>query len=121
MEKTTEYFKALGFHIEPFGERTFAVQGVPAILKDRDVQTVIREVLEDLTSKDLGKVNVIDELVKLTSCKAAIKAGDTMSAEEMESLLDQLEQCDLPFTCPHGRPTTIDITVSDFEKLFRRK
>jgi len=121
MEKTADSFRELGFQIEPFGQRTFAVQAVPAVIKDRDVQTVIREVLDDLSGKDLGKISVIDELVKLTACKAAIKAGDPLSVGEMESLLSQLARCDLPFTCPHGRPTTIDITVGDLEKLFRRK
>ncbi|RKY41645.1 MAG: DNA mismatch repair endonuclease MutL [Candidatus Makaraimicrobium thalassicum] len=121
MEKVAGYFRTLGFHIEPFGERSFVAQTVPAVLKDRDTKTVIYDVLADLSSRDLARIDVLDELVKLTSCRAAIKAGDALGKAEMASLLDQLGRCSLPFTCPHGRPTMIDITIGELEKRFRRK
>ncbi|MFH1552755.1 MAG: DNA mismatch repair endonuclease MutL [Candidatus Omnitrophota bacterium] len=121
MEKTMESFRVLGFHIEPFGEKSFIVQAAPAILEDRDVKRVLYDVLTDLASCDLARVDLDDELVKLTSCRAAVKAGDVLSGREMSSLLDQLARCDLPFTCPHGRPVTLDITVDELEKRFRRK
>jgi DNA mismatch repair protein MutL len=121
MQKVMEDFKALGFCIEPFGEKSFAVQAVPAVLKDRDVKTVIYDVLGDLSSLDLAKVDPVEELIKLTSCRAAIKAGDRLTREEMMSLFRQLNECELPFTCPHGRPTMAKITVEDLEKMFRRK
>jgi DNA mismatch repair protein MutL len=121
MEKVMEDFSALGFRIEPFGERSVAVQAVPAVLKDRDVKTVVYDVLSDLSSLDLAKVDPVEEIVKLTSCRAAIKAGDRLTREEMISLFRQLNECDLPFTCPHGRPTMTKIMVDDLEKMFRRK
>ena len=121
MEKVMEDFNALGFRIEPFGEKSFAVQAVPAVLKDRDVKTVIYDVLGDLSSLDLAKVDQVEELIKLTSCRAAIKAGDRLTREEMTALFRQLNECELPFTCPHGRPTMTRITVDDLEKMFRRK
>ncbi len=62
-----------------------------------------------------------DELIKITSCRAAIKAGDKLTVEEMSSLLEQLKKCELPFTCPHGRPTMTRITLGELEKMFRRK
>ncbi|MFC1480106.1 DNA mismatch repair endonuclease MutL [Candidatus Omnitrophota bacterium] len=121
MEKAMENFRILGFYIEPFGEKSFIVQAAPAILGDRDVKAVIYDVLTDLAPCDLAKVDLADELVKLTSCRAAVKAGDVLSGREISSLLDQLARCDLPFTCPHGRPVTLDITVDELEKRFRRK
>ncbi|MGB2631111.1 MAG: DNA mismatch repair protein MutL, partial [Candidatus Omnitrophota bacterium] len=68
-----------------------------------------------------AKTDVIDELVKMTSCRAAIKAGEKLNGKEMISLLTQLEKCELPFTCPHGRPTSFEITADELEKRFRRK
>jgi DNA mismatch repair protein MutL len=121
MEKVIENFRVLGFYVEPFGERSFIVQAAPSILKDRDIKTVIYDVLADLASYDLARIDLADELVKLTSCRAAIKAGDVLGREEMTSVLDQLHRCALPFTCPHGRPTTLTITIEELEKRFRRK
>ncbi len=121
MEKVIGDFKNLGFHIEPFGGKTFIAQAVPAILKDRDITTVIHDILTDLASRDLARMNLSEELVKMTSCRAAIKSGDAMEKEEMISLLDQLSRCSLPFTCPHGRPTTTKVTIEELEKRFRRK
>jgi len=121
MSKVIENFRMIGFHIEPFGDRSYVVQAAPAILKDRDVRTVIYDILADLASAAPAKITQVDELVKLASCRAAIKAGDPLNAEEMFSLLGQLHRCELPFTCPHGRPTVISITVRELEKMFRRK
>ncbi len=121
MEKITGNFKTLGFYIEAFGDNSFIVQAVPAVLRDRDIKTVIYDILTDLASRDLAKINIIDELVKLTSCRAAIKAGDDLSKEEMYAVLNELEKCELPFTCPHGRPTVLEITLEELEKRFRRK
>ncbi len=121
MEKIIDKFKVLGFQIEPFGERSYVVQSVPAVLNDGDIKKVIYDVLSDLSSYDLNKINIIDELIKLTSCRAAIKAGDALTKGEMHSLFEQLKKCSLPFTCPHGRPTVSEITIDELEKRFRRK
>ena len=83
--------------------------------------SVVYDILTDLASYDLAKINIKDELVKLTSCRAAIKAGDSLTKEEMVSVLEQLDKCELPFTCPHGRPTVIEVTLEELEKRFRRK
>lgn len=121
MSKAFEPFKRLGFYIEPFGERSYVVQSVPAILKDRDIKTVVMDALSDLSERDLNRVDIIDEMVKIMSCRAAVKAGDKLTVEEMYSVLDQLHKCELPFTCPHGRPTLIELKIDDLEKMFRRK
>lgn len=121
MSKIADTLSALGFNIEFFGDRSYLVQAVPAILKDRDIKTVILDALADLGGKDLGKIDLIDEMVKIMSCRAAVKAGDKLTAEEMLAILDSLYKCELPFTCPHGRPTVIGLKVPELEKMFRRK
>jgi DNA mismatch repair protein MutL len=122
LEKALPAFRGIGFQIEPFGGRSFAIQAVPSVMKDRDVRAVVGDVLADLAAGDRGaRPDLLDEVVKLAACRAAIKAGDALSPEEMRSLYSQLMSCDLPFTCPHGRPTMFDMTVDDLEKRFRRK
>ncbi|MCK4851867.1 MAG: DNA mismatch repair endonuclease MutL [Candidatus Omnitrophica bacterium] len=120
MEKLIDKFRLLGFQIDLFGENSYAVQAVPAVLKDGDIKAVVYDVLSDLVSRDLDRIDPLEELIKLTSCRAAIKAGDRLNEQEMEVLLARLDNCDLPFTCPHGRPTSFDITVRELEKRFRR-
>jgi DNA mismatch repair protein MutL len=120
VENLKDDLAKLGFQIEPFGERSFTIRAVPAILKDRDVKTVVEDILIDLAGSGTGKAEMIDELIKIVSCRSAIKAGARLTDVEIEDLLEQLKKCDLPFTCPHGRPTTIKITVEDLKKMFRR-
>ena len=121
MQRIFENFKCLGFDIEPFGEKSFVVQAVPAILKDRNIKKVIYDILLDIKTHNVDKASMVDELLKLTSCHAAIKSGDKLEKDEMRFLIEQLNKCDRPFTCPHGRPTVIDLSVNDLEKKFRRK
>ncbi|MFH1310332.1 MAG: DNA mismatch repair endonuclease MutL [Candidatus Omnitrophota bacterium] len=121
MEKVMPNFSSLGFSLENFGEKSFIVQAVPAILKDRDVKTVIMDILSDLLSYSLSKSDLTDEFIKLASCRSAIKSGDELNRQEMVSLMSQLAKCELPFTCPHGRPTMFEITLDELEKRFRRK
>ena len=110
----------LGFEIESFGERSFIVRSAPAVIKPRFMETVIKDIISDLVETGTGNIEYMEELVKLVSCRSAIKAGDVLSREEMEELLIQLEKCDLPFTCPHGRPTNVEISLKELEKRFRR-
>ena len=121
MENVIGKFNSLGFSVELFGENSFIVQAVPAILKERDVKTVIVDILADFSGGDYSKNELEDDFIKLTSCRSAIKAGDRLKKEEMLSLLAQLAECALPFTCPHGRPTTLEITPEELEKRFRRR
>ncbi|MFH1395302.1 MAG: DNA mismatch repair endonuclease MutL [Candidatus Omnitrophota bacterium] len=121
MEKFIQNFNCLGFSVEIFGEKSFIVQAVPAILKERDVKTVIIDILSDLLSYNSSKSDLADDFVKLASCRSAIKSGDELTRQEMISLMNQLAKCELPFTCPHGRPTMFEITLDELEKRFRRK
>ncbi|MBU1083844.1 MAG: DNA mismatch repair endonuclease MutL [Candidatus Omnitrophota bacterium] len=121
MNKMIEDFKTIGFLLEAFGDNSFIVRAVPAIIKDRDVKTVVADVLADMSAVNLSRVELVDELVKIAACRGAIKAGDRLGEDEMLSVLSQLSRCDLPFTCPHGRPTSFRITIDEMEKRFRRK
>ncbi|MBN1688369.1 MAG: DNA mismatch repair endonuclease MutL [Candidatus Omnitrophica bacterium] len=116
--------EAIGFEIETFGEGSFVIRSVPAILGDVQPSGLLEAFLEE---KEEGKVrtsleNQKEEVAALIACKRkSVKAHEAMSLAAMESLLKQLGQCDNPFNCPHGRPTLIKYSFGEMEKQFKRK
>jgi DNA mismatch repair protein MutL len=112
----------LGFDIEIFGKNTVNVRGVPAALGAQNIDTSISEILSELSSS--FSIKSIDErreaVWKMMACKAAVKAGDRLSYDEMSALLKELYGTSNPTTCPHGRPTLVRISRSSMEKMFGR-
>jgi len=122
LEKYLAYFKSLGFQIEPFGKKTFTIRSIPAILKNANIVQVISDVLDEIIESEKAKniVDLTEELIKLIACHTAIRAGAKLQKEEIESLLHQLFNTQIPYTCPHGRPTMIKLTKYELEKKFKR-
>jgi DNA mismatch repair protein MutL len=111
---------ALGYQAEPFGSSTCLVRTVPAILGDAPVGETLAALLDDLGS---GKERSVqqDRLLATMACKAAVKAGQSLSLEEMRYLVQRLETTSRPRTCPHGRPTMILLSTSALERQFGRR
>lgn len=103
-----------GFSIEAFGESTFLLRAVPAILKDRDWNSLLQESLDTLSN------NWSESFANTLACHSAIRAGQILSDAEMQELIKQLEHTLLPNSCPHGRPTMIHLTIRQIEKEFGR-
>ena len=122
LEKYLGHFKSLGFQIEPFGENTFSIRSIPAILKNANHAQVISDVLDEIIESEKAKTigNLAEELIKLIACHTAIRAGAKLQKEEVESLLHQLFNTQIPYTCPHGRPTMIKLSKYELEKKFKR-
>jgi len=117
-----EALNKLGFQIEAFGGTSYLLRAVPAILTAPDVRTALIDILEMLRQGDDLLAAQAEERLVATVCKrAAIKAGQTLAPEEMQTLVRQLEQCESPRTCPHGRPTVVHFTVEQLEKEFGRR
>ncbi|MCL4867410.1 MAG: DNA mismatch repair endonuclease MutL [Anaerolineae bacterium] len=111
----------LGFQIEPFGPNTFMVRGIPALLRRADPAQAVQAIVADLEQGDKPLQAKIEARIILRVCKtAAIKAGQTLTPQEMEALIHQLERCHNPHTCPHGRPTLIHLSVAQLAKEFGR-
>ena len=111
---------ALGFVIEPFGETAYLVRAVPALVDSTDPGKVFREVLD--TMSEGGGFETWEERAAYSlACHVAIRAGKTLTHEEMSELSRQLERCEQPNTCPHGRPTTIHLRASQLEREFGRR
>ncbi len=123
IEGNKEIFTNLGFEIEHFGGNTYLIHAVPSFLAKEDSEQVIKGVLDDIInekspSKFQGKK---EDIINYMACRSAIKFGQKLSLDEMQSLLWQVEKLKRPYTCPHGRPTMISLTLDELEKMFGRK
>lgn len=123
IEENSEIFENLGFEIEPFGNNTFVVQAVPAFLSREDIDIVIKGVLDDvINKKNPSKLQgKSEEIITYMSCRSAIKFGQKLSLDEMQALIMQMEKLQRPYTCPHGRPTMVSLTLDELNKMFGRK
>jgi DNA mismatch repair protein MutL len=112
-----------GVGISRFGGHAFLVDALPAMVKPRDVAEFIRTVVTDL-QQDGGETRkgrrLSEEVVAKTVCRHAVKANDALKPAEWDQLLHDLLACDLPYTCPHGRPTMIQLSLAELEKKFGR-
>lgn len=121
LKKYLSYFREIGFEIEPFGGREYAVRGVPGNLFAIAKKDLLMEMIDSL-SEDISVSNpdIIYEKVASMSCKAAVKGNHQMSALEADKLIDQLLDLENPYACPHGRPTIISMSKYELEKKFKR-
>ena len=119
IEKNIDLFLKFGFEIELFGNNHIMIRGVPNIFGTPESEKFIIQIIdniEDLTNS----YDLKGEKFASMACRAAIKANDKIHTVEMELLLRQMEECENPFTCPHGRPTIVEITKKEIEKMFKR-
>jgi DNA mismatch repair protein MutL len=122
LQSQIDTLEHLGFDIEPFGPNTFRVRAIPALLAGADPQSAVRVVVEDF-EEDETPLQAEEEakLIARVCKRAAVKAGQSLSAEEQRVLLRDLEACRSPRTCPHGRPTMIHLPVDLLERQFGRR
>ncbi|HSO26703.1 MAG TPA: hypothetical protein VLS48_01445 [Anaerolineales bacterium] len=112
----------LGFEVEIFGTHAFQVRAIPAFLQGIDPAAALRVVVEEFEEDETPLQAEVEAKVIARVCKrAAVKAGQTLSPQEQRTLLQDLEACQSPRTCPHGRPTMIHLSVDLLERQFGRK
>jgi DNA mismatch repair protein MutL len=107
-----------GFSLEPFGERTYLVRAVPAMVAGDDWPGMLRELLDALSGEVKSRWE--EKIIASIACHGAVKSGQTLSDDEMRGLVRQLEQTANPHTCPHGRPTVIRLPTAQLEREFGR-
>ncbi len=112
----------LGIEIEPFGGTTYVVKSVPELISDRSVQSLIVDIIENAgTQKNaFKKDDWLDDCLILMACHHAVRANHNLHKQEMKQLIKDLEKCENPMHCPHGRPIMITLTKEELEKLFKR-
>ncbi|MFH1239498.1 MAG: hypothetical protein V1653_05230, partial [bacterium] len=120
----------LGFEIENFGLHTFIIKTIPVLLGNYPDKQLMLDIFDGLNASEdaqspsdisAAAKDLSEGVLKIMACRAAIKAGDKLNREQMYSLVEGLENIEVPYTCPHGRPSIIRITFEELEKRFKRK
>ncbi|MHC4425077.1 MAG: DNA mismatch repair endonuclease MutL [Planctomycetota bacterium] len=122
LEGNAELIEKLGIELVPFGPGTMAVQAFPTLLSNVQPVDFVQDLMDLLDRKDTGldAERLLDEVLNMAACKAAIKAGQKLTDSEIEQLLVDRQDAESASRCPHGRPTTIKFSIRDLEKQFKR-
>lgn len=121
LEEFKSEFERIGFTIEPYGGREYAISEIPANLYGINEKELFLEMLSDLEDRgSMQPSELIASKLASMSCKAAIKGGQKISLQEADALVSQLLTLENPYACPHGRPTIITMTKYELEKKFKR-
>ena len=119
IENNMDLFLNFGFEIELFGNNHIMVRGVPTIFGTPESEKIILQIIDNMEDLSSSYDLKGDKFASM-ACRAAIKANDKIHIIEMKKLLLQMEKCENPFTCPHGRPTIVEISKKEIEKMFKR-
>jgi DNA mismatch repair protein MutL len=112
--------QALGIAVREFGERSFALEALPSGIQTGMGEEIIKEILDELKERGTARRPGQEQVAAAFACRAAIKFGQPLSLAEMNALIDQLFASRFPFTCPHGRPTLLKLTLGELERRFGR-
>jgi DNA mismatch repair protein MutL len=122
LKTNAELIERLGIELAPFGPKTYAIHAFPIILAKAELLDFAHDLIDLLADKGTGldAERLLDEVLNMAACKAAIKAGQKLSDSEIKQLLADRERAECSSHCPHGRPTTIKFSAVELEKQFKR-
>jgi DNA mismatch repair protein MutL len=127
LRNNLEVLLELGVEAAPFGGNTFLIRSVPADLAGRNMVNLVKDLVDDLAAQDASGVKSANRLEQarertatFLSCRSAVMAGDRLNEEQMRGMIDRMREANLPFTCPHGRPTIMSIPLSELYRRFDR-
>jgi DNA mismatch repair protein MutL len=124
IKASLDILQNIGYEVEDFGQNTLIVRAVPAYLRKANDKEMVKDLIDLIASEEnrkLGKEILLDRMLDAVACRAAIKAGDRQTREEMEALINQLAELDNTLNCPHGRPFLVKVEKSEMEKWFMRR
>lgn len=112
----------LGVGLSEFGERTFLLDALPAFVKAADTRRFVLDLVDELKAagREVNLARLGEHTIAKTVCRHAVKANDPLAGPELENLVEDLRHCTMPYTCPHGRPTLIEMNYRELEKKFGR-
>ena len=112
----------LGAGLSEFGERTFLLDALPPFVKVSDARRFVLELVDELKAagQEVNAMRLGEQTIAKTVCRHAVKANDPLTGPELENLISDLRRCAMPYTCPHGRPTLIEMNYRELEKKFGR-
>ena len=123
IEKNLDVINKLGLSAEPFGGSTLKIDSLPSFLKSDDPEGFLQELIDEIraSSERMSKLRLGEDMIATTVCRHAVKANDLLHDRELQKLLEDLLECDMPYCCPHGRPTLIQISFGELERKFGRR
>ena len=112
----------LGVGLSEFGERTFLLDGLPPFVRVSDARRFVLELVDELKAagQAVNTLRLGEQVIAKTVCRHAVKANDPLRGSELANLVEDLRRCAMPYTCPHGRPTLIELNYRELEKKFGR-
>jgi DNA mismatch repair protein MutL len=112
----------LGIGLSEFGERTFLLDALPPFVKAPDSRRFVLDLVDELKAagKEINSLRLGEHTIAKTVCRHAVKANDPLLGRELGNLVEDLARCAMPYTCPHGRPTLIEMNYRELEKKFGR-
>lgn len=122
LRQQMEVLTRLGVSLSEFGERTFLLDALPPFVKVGDARRFALELVDELKAagEDVNSARLGEHVVAKTVCRHAVKANDPLAGKELENLVADLRKCSMPYTCPHGRPTLIEMSWRELERKFGR-
>jgi DNA mismatch repair protein MutL len=122
LSKHKEDLESLGIKLEEFGNGSFVVRSIPSILKNAEVEGIMKDVIGELSllEEERSLDNKVDHLISTMACHSSVRANDWLNREKMIALLEDLDRAEFPHSCPHGRPVAREITFEELEKMFKR-
>jgi len=125
VERNLPLLQQFGFSLENFGMHSFVVKTIPSVLGRTQSKEVLLDIIAKLQEGEKNSLREVqemqEEIVTRMACRAAVMAGEELTNERMKGILQELAQCKLPYTCPHGRPTMMKTEAEELERKFRRK
>ena len=115
------FLEKIGFILKGFGGKTVVVEGVPSGMRIRGENKILLDILDEYRTNQGTEIDIQERVAKSFSCRSAIMAGDRLTPEAMNALIDQLFTTQNPYFCPHGRPVMITISIDELDKRFDRK
>ncbi len=114
------FLRNLGFEIEEFGVKTYIIKGIPHFMELGEAESFFDDFIDNISDDtDFTDQKRMDKIIS-RACKSSVKAHDVLNQKEMEALMEQLQACENPYSCPHGRPVFVKLTKREIEKMFKR-
>lgn len=123
ISKNVDTLGKMGLSAEPFGGGTLKIDSLPVFLKSDDPEAFLQDVITEIRSASdkMSKLRLGEDMIASTVCRQAVKANDPLRERELQKLLEDLLICDMPYCCPHGRPTLIQISYAELDRKFGRR
>ncbi len=126
--KQKKFLKGLGLEIDDFGGKNVIINSIPKELKKADMKSLLLDIAADILEEEtsgikggIDRASLLDKTAARLACHKSVRGSDALTNEEIARMMHDLEECDEPGKCPHGRPTKISLTLDDLQKMFKRK